>query len=381
MADQSTKGQGSSTTAQSANPKPQENSKAAKPAQPKRNPPPATEPKDTIREIVETVVFVVVLVLLLKSFVAEAYVIPTGSMAETLYGYQKIVKCPQCGYEFPVNCSGEIDPQQPPPRPVVGCTCPNCRYDIDFAKEDMKPTWHTGDRVLVAKSVYDLQMLPGNKPKRRDVVVFKYPKEPQQRYTPTNYIKRLIGLPKETIGIHYGKLYVYPDLEYDDSKVDPLKLWEDRYMHENQALDLFKDGKFRMLRKTANESIAVRRRVFDNDYQPKDLVGKVPPRWQASGSWQLDTPDVPKRFEHAVGENKEFDWLRYHHLIPDRSRQNYQRELVTDFLGYNTYVEVVPDQFGRMFEGPHKAPAQNWVGDLMLEADVEVQQAQGELVF
>src|SRR6266404_2021358 len=60
-------------------------------------------PKDAKREIVETVVFVVVLVLLLKAFVAEAFVIPTGSMAETLYGYQKLVTCPKCGKNFPVN--------------------------------------------------------------------------------------------------------------------------------------------------------------------------------------------------------------------------------------------------------------------------------------
>ena len=45
--------------------------------------------KDAFREVVETVVFVVVLVLMLKTFVAEAFVIPTGSMAETLLGYQK----------------------------------------------------------------------------------------------------------------------------------------------------------------------------------------------------------------------------------------------------------------------------------------------------
>src|SRR5262245_55770247 len=70
-----------------------------------------TEAKDGTREIVETIVFVVVLVLLLKSFVAEAFVIPTGSMAETLWGYQKRVDCPKCGYYFPVNCSSEVDPQ------------------------------------------------------------------------------------------------------------------------------------------------------------------------------------------------------------------------------------------------------------------------------
>src|SRR5262245_16228777 len=66
--------------------------------------------KDATREIVETVVFVIVLVLLLKTFVAEAFVIPTGSMAETLLGYQKWVTCPQCKYQFPVNCSQEVDP-------------------------------------------------------------------------------------------------------------------------------------------------------------------------------------------------------------------------------------------------------------------------------
>src|SRR5216684_7607405 len=152
----------------------------AKSAQKTRGTPAAAETKDSLREVVETVVFVVVLVLLLKSFVAEAFVIPTGSMAETLYGYQKMVTCPKCRYEFPVNCSCEIDPQQGPPTPVVACTCPNCRYPIDFVHEGIDPSWHTGDRVLVAKFLYDLGALGLDMPKRHDVVVFKYPKEPQK---------------------------------------------------------------------------------------------------------------------------------------------------------------------------------------------------------
>src|SRR5205085_5198115 len=83
------------------------------------------------RDVVETVVFVVVLVLLLKSFAAEAFVIPTGSMAETLLGYNKDVKCPSCGITFPVNCSNEVDPQEESrPRITNGCTCPNCRRVI-----------------------------------------------------------------------------------------------------------------------------------------------------------------------------------------------------------------------------------------------------------
>src|SRR4051794_7520638 len=59
------------------------------------------EPKDSVREVIETVVFVVVLVLLLKTFLAEAFVIPTGSMATTLLGYHRNVTCEQCGYRFP----------------------------------------------------------------------------------------------------------------------------------------------------------------------------------------------------------------------------------------------------------------------------------------
>jgi hypothetical protein len=84
------------------------------------------EPKDNFREVVETIVFVVVLVLMLKTFLAEAFVIPTGSMATTLLGYHYQVTCEQCKYRFPVNASTEADPQDGPPQPVYGCTCPNC---------------------------------------------------------------------------------------------------------------------------------------------------------------------------------------------------------------------------------------------------------------
>ena len=57
--------------------------------------------KDAFREVVETIVFVIVLVLLLKTFVAEAFVIPTGSMAETLLGYQKWVDVPAVRLRVP----------------------------------------------------------------------------------------------------------------------------------------------------------------------------------------------------------------------------------------------------------------------------------------
>jgi Signal peptidase, peptidase S26 len=93
------------------------------------------EQKDAFRETVETVVFVVVLVLLLKAFMAEAFVIPTGSMATTLLGYHRVVECPECGFRFPLNLSDEKEQG----RIITGCTCPNCRLHIDATNSNQFP--------------------------------------------------------------------------------------------------------------------------------------------------------------------------------------------------------------------------------------------------
>jgi hypothetical protein len=94
---------------------------------PKADKPP--EVKDAWREIIETVVFVVVLVFMLKTFLAEAFVIPTGSMATTLLGYHRDVPCAQCGYEYRVNCSTEAEPQPNRQKEdVVTSDCPNCAF-------------------------------------------------------------------------------------------------------------------------------------------------------------------------------------------------------------------------------------------------------------
>jgi signal peptidase I len=348
---------------------------------------PHLETKDSLREVVETVVFVVVLVLMLKSFVAEAFVIPTGSMATTLYGYQKTVICPKCGLDFPVNCSQEVDPSQGPPTPVVGCVCPGCRFHIDFREEKIHPSCTTGDRVLVDKFAYDLNVAGKfNNPKRYQVVVFKYPQEPQRQFTPLNYIKRLIGLPRETIAIQFGKLYVYQgdELQYGhtDDALPPLDLWRDKNMHgdDPKALELFHEGKFQILRKPPAQVLAESRLVYDNDHQAKDLIGKVPPRWAASGDWTVDDQDAPRTFQY-LEDKDQLSWLHYHHRVPglpglnDRRREQAAEELITDFMGYNTF------ELERGMVGPHNLPPQNWVGDLMEEFNVEINDARGQLVL
>jgi signal peptidase I len=334
----------------------------AVPAAPGRAMPPET--KDSLREIVETVVFVVVLVLLLKSFVAEAFVIPTGSMAETLWGYQKVVECPKCHYSFPVNCSSEVDPQPPSERSrVIGCTCPNCRYYIDFVHEGINPPWNTGDRVLVSKFLYDSHL---GKPERHDVVVFKYPAQPQKDYVPMNYIKRLIGLPSETIAIWYGKLYAYDGLKYDESNARKEDLWKkEPYAHENdeRASHAFEEGKFHIIRKAPDKILALRRLVYDNDHQDKTL----PPRWRPEDeAWKPVSAADTTSFRRAAQPDA-MGWLRYRHLLRDAAGPR----LITDFMGYNTWVS----------ERGHSSPAQNWVGDLILECDVEIEQAQGALTL
>jgi signal peptidase I len=344
----------------------------AKPAAKAKTSAPVMENKDSFREIIETVVFVVVLVLLLKAFVAEAFVIPTGSMAETLYGYQKMVTCPKCGHEFPVNCSCEVDPQQQAPSPVIGATCPNCEYKFEFKAEHMNPEPRTGDRVLVGKFLYDFPIFGMDIPERYQVVVFKYPKEPQRDYIAMNYIKRLIGKPGETIAIHYGNLYVCDDLNYaeQDKDVPQKDLWQFTHKDDWRAEELFKKHQFHILRKPPKVMLAERRLVFDNDHQPLDLVGKVPPRWQAGETnWNADQAKEPKRFTYQPKSPGETGWLRYQHI----RRGSEKPSLITDIMGYNSYV--AQDYRNR------PQPAENWVGDLMLECDANVSQASGELVL
>ena len=62
-----------------------------------------------IRETIESIVIAFVLAFLFRTFEAEAFVIPTGSMAPTLMGRHKDVVCPKCGCPYQVSASEEVD--------------------------------------------------------------------------------------------------------------------------------------------------------------------------------------------------------------------------------------------------------------------------------
>ena len=59
----------------------------------------------TIRETIESIVVAFVLAFLFRTFEAEAFVIPTGSMAPTLQGRHKDLICPKCGTHYRVSAS------------------------------------------------------------------------------------------------------------------------------------------------------------------------------------------------------------------------------------------------------------------------------------
>jgi signal peptidase I len=65
-----------------------------------------------------------------------------------------------------------------------------------------------GDHLLVNKFVFgpagaERVLLPMRDIRRRDIVVFKYPNEPQR-----DFIKRVIGLPGETLELRNKKVYI-----------------------------------------------------------------------------------------------------------------------------------------------------------------------------
>ena len=318
---------------------------------------------DASREVFETVVFVVVLVLMLKLFVAEAFVIPTGSMASTLWGDQVRVTCPQCGHEFPVTASASQGPRIVP----QATFCQNCGLDFP---PDNATDWGSGDRVLVGKYAYHV-----NPPRRFDVPVFKYPEWPYNRAEKTamNYIKRLVGLPDETLAVYKGDLYRTTALKYEGRPrpARPEDLWQREYCYSDdpEAVKLFRQPNgFDPIRKTPEEILVVRRLVFDLDQAPKSLTGTPKTRWHPTpgdaAGWQAD--------ENGFTHTGTFaGWLRYHHIEPGSWKIDPQTRAPTtprqpakimDHLAYN-----VTDGHRTI----DTALANYWVPDLIVECTAE----------
>ena len=109
--------------------------------------------KSTAREYFESICIAVILALFVRTFVVQAFKIPTGSMEKNLL---------------------------------------------------------IGDHLLVNKFVFaptmtrlERMLLPIDPVRRGDILVFKYPQDPER-----DFIKRVIGLPGETLEVRNKKVYI-----------------------------------------------------------------------------------------------------------------------------------------------------------------------------
>jgi signal peptidase I len=156
------------------------------------NPSNATTAIDTVQSLI--VAFVIAMIF--RGFVVEGFVIPTGSMAPTLLGQHMLIESSQTGSTTPVGLDPQVKPDARQLRDhLAGRLQPFSKGGIKASDSRM------GDRILVDKWLY-----PFFSPERFDVVVFKNPVHPDG--PAGTYIKRLVGLPGETVWIVDGDIFV-----------------------------------------------------------------------------------------------------------------------------------------------------------------------------
>jgi signal peptidase I len=128
--------------------------------------------KSVVRDYAEAIIIALLLALVIRAFVIQAFKIPSGSM---------------------------------------------------------KPTLLVGDHILVNKFIYGIRLpywnkeiLPISQPKRQDILVFRYPVDPSK-----DFIKRVIGLPGDTVRIQDKQVFVNDQLlsepyaVHSDSRILP----------------------------------------------------------------------------------------------------------------------------------------------------------------
>ncbi len=129
-------------------------SEAAAQPKPKSAPKTKAKPKSSLRENAEAIVIAIIIAMFIRTFIIQAFKIPSGSMLETL---------------------------------------------------------QIGDHILVNKFIYGVKipftdgstLISVKDPEKGDVVVFKYPEDPSK-----DFIKRVVATQGDTLEIRDKKLYI-----------------------------------------------------------------------------------------------------------------------------------------------------------------------------
>jgi len=252
--------------------------------------------EDFLRLLIEFFVGILIGGTVFTTWLAQPFIVPSGSMANTLLGTHYSLTCPKCGYNF--DCGVEADQRTYP------AACPNCGYTQDVSL-DTQPVV-LGDKVLAFKQAYTFR-----DPQRWEVVVFQRPGQAS-----VSYVKRVVGLPGEAVQIRRGDVYI--------------------------------DGK--IARKSMDQQRNMAILVHDQNHVADDL----PPRWHATSietRWKsqttkfsrtAETPQHPgetllnwtdwlvyQNYQRGYGESPVLDRHAYNLAI---ARNNQQLRLVTDLM-------------------------------------------------
>ena len=100
----------------------------------------------------------------------------------------------------------------------------------------MEPSFQSGDYILTSRVTYKMRS-----PQRGDVIVFKSPKNPD-----IEYIKRIIGIPKDKIVIENGNIYVNDKLIQENYISAQTNLWDGGFIKEAVPLYIPEDEIFVM---------------------------------------------------------------------------------------------------------------------------------------
>ena len=194
--------------------------------------------------------------------------------------------------------------------------------------------------------------LPGSRPPERwDVVVFRYPEEPE-----VSYIKRLVGLPGETIRIFHGDIYIKPP--GGDS--------------------------YALARKPLRHQAAMQIGVYDDRHQPRAFQSKPEwRRWTSPDGWLADRAAVSAGTRRSNRANNGPSCGTVISCLspsngtpcstarpaarpsPDAGHRLLLIQHEHDGRSSNRLPDESPDRQSAWMQ-PH------WVGDLTLEADIDV---------
>lgn len=128
--------------------------------------------------------------------------------------------------------------------------------------ESMKPTLKIHDRLLANKIIYKIRQ-----PHRWEVIIFKYPEEPKKYF-----VKRLVGLPRESLFIKNGHIYINGKmLNQPDNVSTPLYYYEDGYYGVNGEVKIPDEAYFVL----GDNSINSKDSRYWGFVPSKKLVGKA----------------------------------------------------------------------------------------------------------